>query len=78
MLNIRLPKFRARRHDAAPKLKRPRTPADFAAVARAQARRERKAVKLTRGTARQAFTYYATRDAAIAAEAIAVHDQLVA
>jgi len=62
----------------APKLKRPRTPADFDAIMRAEQKRQRKAAQLTRDSARQAFSYCRTRDGAIAAEAIAVHDQLVA
>ncbi|MCW3657571.1 hypothetical protein K6L27_05235 [Burkholderia cenocepacia] len=59
-----------------PKLKRPRTPADFDAILRAQQKRERKAAKLERDTFVQRCTYYVTRDAAVAEEARRVHDLL--
>lgn len=59
-----------------PKLKRPRTPADFDAVLRAQQKRERKAAKLERDNFVQRCTYYVTRDAAVAEEARRVHDLL--
>ncbi|CAB5083287.1 hypothetical protein IST4116A_01230 [Burkholderia cenocepacia] len=59
-----------------PKLKRPRTPADFDAILRAQAKRERKAAKLERDNFVQRCTYYVTRDAAVAEEARRVHDLL--
>lgn len=61
-----------------PKLKRPRTPADFDAILRAQEKRERKAAKLERDTFLQRCTYYVTRDAAVAEEGRRVHDLFAA
>ncbi|MBU9468329.1 hypothetical protein LGM75_23940 [Burkholderia multivorans] len=57
-----------------PRLKKPRTPGDFAAIERAQQKRERRAAKLERDSFIQRCTYYVTRDAAVAEEARRVHD----
>ncbi|MEZ7524040.1 hypothetical protein [Burkholderia vietnamiensis] len=67
-----------RHHTAAPRLKRPRTPAHFAAITSAQAKRERKARKLRWDNAVHLATYYFTRDAVIAAEALDVYRALEA
>lgn len=61
-----------------PRLKRPRTPADFEAIARAQQKRERKARKLRWDNAVHLASYYFTRDAVIAAEALDVYRELEA
>ncbi|HDR9052648.1 TPA: hypothetical protein QDB02_000330 [Burkholderia vietnamiensis] len=63
---------------AAPRLKRPRTAADFEAIARAQQKRERKARKLRWDNAVHLATYYFTRDAVIAAEALDVYHAIEA
>lgn len=77
---------RARR--AAPSLKRPRTPADFAAIERAQAKRARKGAKLRRdfeNTATGSWIAFSViklnaqatrREAAIEADALDVARQL--
>ncbi|RQY67248.1 hypothetical protein DF109_07825 [Burkholderia stagnalis] len=68
----------ARRAASAPRLKKPRTSADFEAIARAQAKRERKARKLRWDHAVDRASYYVTRDAAIAEEARRVYDLFTA
>ncbi|RQZ17259.1 hypothetical protein DIE15_12360 [Burkholderia sp. Bp9031] len=62
----------------APRLKRPRTPADFDAVMRAEQKRQRKARKLRWDNAVHLATYYFTRDAVIAAEALDVYHAIEA
>lgn len=59
-----------------PKLKRPRTPADFDAIMRAGQKRQRKAAKLERDSFVHRCTYYVTRDAAVAEEAHRVYEAL--
>ncbi|HDR8950780.1 TPA: hypothetical protein QDA82_001056 [Burkholderia vietnamiensis] len=61
---------------SAPRLKRPRTPADFDAVVRAEQKRKRKAAKLERNAFVHRCTYYVTRDAAVAEEAHRVYEAL--
>ncbi|KVX62445.1 hypothetical protein [Burkholderia stagnalis] len=70
--------FGARRAASTPRLKKPRTRADFEAIARAQAKRERKALKLRWDNSVHRGTYYFTRDAAVAEEARRVHDLFTA
>lgn len=60
----------------APRLKRPRTPADVDAVIRAEQKRQRKAAKLERDLFVHRCTYYVTRDAAVAEEAHRVYEAL--
>ncbi|HDR9100029.1 TPA: hypothetical protein QDB15_001133 [Burkholderia vietnamiensis] len=61
-----------------PRLKKPRTQADHAAITRAQEKRERKARKLRWDNAVHLATYYVTRDAAITAEALDVYHAIEA
>jgi hypothetical protein len=60
----------------APRLKRPRTPADFEAIVRAEQKRQRKAAKIERNAFVHRCTYYVTRDAAVAEEAHRVYEAL--
>ncbi|RQS88046.1 hypothetical protein [Burkholderia seminalis] len=63
---------------AAPRLKKPRTSGDFEAITRAQLKRERRAAKLAYDWCTFRYTYYFTRDAAVAAEALAVYHAIEA
>ncbi|MBR8084604.1 hypothetical protein C6V04_04890 [Burkholderia multivorans] len=56
-----------RRTAGTPRLKTPRTQFDFDAIARAQAKRDRKARKLARDFSAYANAYYATRNETAAA-----------
>jgi len=67
-----------RRAASAPRLKKPRTSGDFEAITRAQLKRDRRAAKLAYDWCTYRYTYYFTRDAAVAAEALAVYHAIEA